>query len=82
MESFVDNGETWMKELLNFRNWLYDIRQQSCQYVPRHLESKVNFGPFLLKTRYEMLNRLLNIQERLSVELITDAEVEYTRDFL
>lgn len=82
MESFVDNGAEWMRELLNYRNWLYEIRQQSYQYVPRHLESKVNFGPFLLKTRFEMLNRLLNIQERLSVELITDAEVEYTRDFL
>lgn len=82
MESFVNNGETWMEDLLNFRNWLYDIRQQSCQYVPHHLKSKVSFGPFLLKTRYEMLNRLLNIQDRLSVELITDAEVEYIRDFL
>lgn len=82
MENFVDNGETWMEELLDFRNWLYDIRQQSYQYVPRRLESKVSFGPFLLKTRYEMLNRLLNIQERLSIELITDAEVEYTLDFL
>jgi DNA sulfur modification protein DndC len=60
MENFIDNGEEWMEELLNFRNWLYDIRQQTSQYVPKHLDSNVKFGPFLLKTRWEILSRLLN----------------------
>ncbi|MBT9138682.1 MAG: hypothetical protein DDT30_01195 [Dehalococcoidia bacterium] len=82
MENFIDNGDRWMEELLTFRNWLYEIRQQRYQHVPSRLESKVKFGPFLLKTRYEILGKLLEMQEHLSVELITLREVDYIRDFL
>ncbi len=82
MENFIDNGNKWMEELLNFRNWLYNIRQQTNQYVPGRLESKVKFGPFLLKTREEILNKLLNMKEHLPVELITDDEINYIHAFL
>ena len=82
MENFIDNGNTWMEELLDFRNWLYDIRQQTNQYVPKHLESNVKFGPFLLKTRKEILNKLLNMQEHLPIELITNDELHYLRALL
>lgn len=82
MENFIDNGEKWMEQLLDFRNWLYDIRQQNYQYVPKRLQSNVKFGPFLLKTRWEILNRLLEIQKNLPVELIKNDEVKYIRNFL
>jgi DNA sulfur modification protein DndC len=82
MENFIDNGQKWMEELLNFRNWLYDIRQQTSQYVPKHLDSNVKFGPFLLKTRREILERLLKMQERLPVQLITPDELDYIDELL
>jgi len=82
MENFIDNGESWMKELLFFRNWLYDIRQQNYQYVPKYLNAKVKFGPFLLKTREEILNKLLEMQAHLPVELINNDEIDYIEDFL
>lgn len=82
MENFIDNGEKWMEELLDFRNWLYDIRQQTYQYVPKRLQSNVKFGPFLLRTRWEILNRLLEMQKNLPVELIKNEEVKYIRNFL
>lgn len=82
MENFIDNGEKWMEELLDFRNWLYDIRQQTYQYVPKRLQSNVKFGPFLLKIRWEILNKLLEIQKNLPVELIKNDEVKYIRNFL
>lgn len=82
MENFINNGESWMKELLSFRNWLYDIRQQTNQMVPKHLELKVRFGSFLLKTRLEILDKLLKMQESSSIELITNDEIHYINTIL
>lgn len=82
MENFIDNGKKWMKELLDFRNWLYNIRQQTNQHVPKHIKSRVKFGAFLLRIRREILDKLLNIQEHLSIELISRDEIYYIRMFL
>ncbi len=82
MENLIDNGEEWMEELLDYRNWLYDIRQQTNQTGFEDLGTNAKFGPFLLGTRREMLDRLLNIQDRVSVELISLKEVHYIRDIL
>ena len=77
MENFVINGREWMRTLLDFRNWLYEIRQQEQQYVPKaHAGKDVKFGPFLLKTRQEMLQRLLKIQEEVPIGLITRDELD------
>jgi len=77
MENFINNGKKWMETLLNFRNWLYEIRQQTYQYVPKYIESSVNFGPFFLRIRQEILDKLLNIQEHLSIKLISRDEIYY-----
>jgi DNA sulfur modification protein DndC len=82
MENFIHNGEEWMKELLVFRNWLYDIRQQTNQYVPRSIAKKVKFGPFLLRTRREILDKLLTMQEHLPLELIAPDELNYIQKLL
>lgn len=75
MENFVKNGEKWAKPLLDFRNWIYDIRQQNNQFVPESLEFNIKFGAFLLKTREEILSRLLKIQNDLNLRLISDEEL-------
>jgi DNA sulfur modification protein DndC len=82
MESYVDNGHAWMKDLLDFRNWLYDIRQQSYQQMPGRSHRAVRFGAFLLGTRRAILDRLLAIQERHHVDLITSAELECVRAWI
>jgi len=82
MENFIDNGEKWMEELLNLRNWLYIIRQQTNQYVPKRLQSNVKFGPFLLRTRREILDKLIKVQAHLPVELISKDEIDYIEEFL
>jgi len=82
MENMIDNGHEWMEQLLNFRNWLYDIRQQTSQYVPKYLDSSVKFGPFLLKARREILDKLLRMQERLPVRLISPDELDYIDELL
>ena len=82
MENFIKNGSEWMKDLLAFRNWIYDIRRETYQYVPNKLKSKAKFGPFLLRTREELLNRLLGIQKQLSRHLIKPEEVQFIKVFL
>jgi len=82
MENLVHNGEDWMEELLQFRDWLYSARQQASQYVPRYLASRAKFGPFLLTTRRRMLESLLSMQDHLHVELIGSDELRYVEELL
>jgi DNA sulfur modification protein DndC len=72
------NGDGWMQELLEFRNWIYRIRNQDEQYVPSYISKKARFGPFLMKTRYELLDKLIDMNERALTHdqvLITDQEI-------
>lgn len=81
MENYIENGDEWLEPLLEFRNMLYKIRQASYQYIPNRVKSKVKFGPFLIRTRRELLNGLLAIQEkladRLGTRLIREDEYDY-----
>jgi len=82
MENLIHNGEEWMEQLLSFRNWLHEIRQETAQHVPKGVDSSPKFGPFLLATRRRILDRLLGMQEDLDVELISPAELDFVYDLL
>ena len=83
MANFVANGYEWMEGLLAFRNWLQWIRQEEQQHIPKaHAARTVKFGAFLLKTRQEILERLLRLQAQLAVELISPDELEHVREML
>jgi len=82
MESYVGNGHRWMKPLLELRNKLYAIRQQTEQDVPRQLRPGTRFGAFLLSTRRQLLKDLPTIQTDTGVELITDLELAGTKELL
>ncbi len=83
MENFVANGYDWMLRLLQFRNWLSDIRQQEHQHLPEALaRDQLKFGPFLLKARREILRRLLEVQAGVPIELISAKELRCVRKML
>lgn len=82
MENFVENGHAWMKKLLDFRNWLYEIRQQSNQYVPKRINSNAKFGPFLMRTRQTIFKKLMSIQSQIPIELISPKEIDYVKELL
>ena len=82
MENFVNNGAKWMEGLLDFRNWIYEIRREDSQYIPPKLDGKVKFGPFLLRAREEMLERLLQLQDKIGFELIGKEELGVTQSLL
>jgi len=82
MESYVGTGHKWMKPLLDYRNWLYDIRQQSQQAVPRRLMPATRFSAFLLRTRGELLSSLLSVQESTGATLISDGELVRVKELI
>ena len=82
MESYVGNGHAWMKPLLEYRNELYTIRQQTAQDVPRQLAPGTRFGAFLLSTRRRLLASLISIQTSTKTQLVSDPELARTKELL
>lgn len=82
LQNQIDNGYDWMTQLLEFRNYLADIRLQDNHFVDGRLEEKVKFGPFLLKTRKQLLKQLIEIGKKLDYEVITKEELSQIEDIL
>ena len=82
MENFIKNGEQWLTELLTFRDWLYDIRQENNQGLSHDFVMEARFGGFLLSTRLEILERLLVVQRNVNIELISPTELDYIQRML
>lgn len=79
MESFVDDGEERFKPLLDFRDYLSKIREDSSARenvrrngTPAKEEGK---GPFTIATRRDLLRRLLLAQKKSGETLIDPAEL-------
>lgn len=78
MENMIDNGEEWMRPLLDFRNFLTktqepatkkeyrDHRRRSGQveFVEKDGKKKLIWGPYKMEWRYEFLRMLLEVQEK------------------
>lgn len=73
---FINNGESWLKPLLTFRNWISEIRDNreyrekhrmngSIYFVGEGDEKELGLGPFTLDARKEILKRLLETQTQI-----------------
>lgn len=79
----VDGWET-LVELREFRNWLVSIRQDSDYRdtkrrngtVYKKGNGEMGFGPFTLSARQKILRRLLELELRTNLELITLEELK------
>ena len=79
MESFVDDGEERFEPLLEFRDYLRDVRENPAARenirrngTPAKEEGK---GPFTIATRRDLLRRLLVAQRKSGETLIEPAEL-------
>jgi DNA sulfur modification protein DndC len=86
MESFIENGEEWMKPLNDYRNWLKEIREDESRRSPVRRNGTEGQGPFIASTRKEMLQRLLETERQVNQTLISDEEIveiqkQWTEDF-
>lgn len=88
LEGFVDSGFGQFVPLLNFRDWLVEIRNDPHRRLGRRRDGRLTIasngtfvpGPFNLATRKEMLDRLLLLQEELGATLITPDEVRRIKE--
>ena len=87
LQGFVDSGFDEFTPLLDFRDWLVSIRNDPRRRLARRRNGRVTFsaegghipGPFTLATRMEILERLLDLQEKTGRELVSNAEIERIR---
>jgi DNA sulfur modification protein DndC len=74
LRGFIDNGEEWLVPLLEFRNWLSDIRENrdyrekhrmngTIYFVGQGEDRELGLGPFTLEARKMILRRLLETQK-------------------
>ncbi len=82
-ESFIDSGRGDLEPLLEFRDWLKALREDTSKRMATRRNGSLNFveggrlipGPFTLEARREVLARLLAMQEDVGVPLIGADEV-------
>lgn len=87
LAGFVEAGFEEFSPLLDFRDWLVEIRNQPERRLARRRGGKVTItqsgvhipGPFTLSTRAEILSKLISLQQTIGHELISQAEVEKIR---
>lgn len=83
LKAFIDKGEEWLIPLREYRNWLMSIRQ-----VPEYREKKrrsgsvyvnskgeLGLGPFTLNARMMILRKLLQLEMKTEMQLITLEEL-------
>lgn len=75
MTNMIINGEDWMQPLLDFRNWLYELRNEESKREKRRRTGQPGLGPFTMKTRKELLERLLRLEDKVGFELISTQEL-------
>ena len=88
LAGFVDSGFDQFIPLLEFRDWLVEIRNDPTRRLARRRNGRVTItrkgvfvpGPFNMTTRHEILDRLLALQAQSEMVLITESEIERIRE--
>lgn len=87
LEGFVESGFHEFGPLLDFRDWIASIRNDTSRRMARRRTGQVTItnegvfvpGPFTPPARREILERLLKTQEAVGYPLITDEELDLIR---
>ena len=88
LAGFVDSGFDQFLPLLNFRDWLLEIRNEPERRLARRRNGRVTItkkgifvpGPFNMATRHEILDRLLELQSQSKMDLIKQPEIDRIRE--
>lgn len=79
LEGFVLGGQEEYRDLLDLRNWLIEIRDNHEHRETTRRNGQPGVGPLKMSVRRQVLDRLLEIQDRLGQELISGEEVAAIR---
>ena len=88
LSGLIDAGFEEYLPLLEFRNWLVEIRNKPECRMARRRNGRISFtangthivGPFTISTRMEILDRLVAMQEKTHRELIHPSEIARIRE--
>lgn len=84
LKGFIESGERWLIPLREFRDWLISIRNAS-EYrdikrrdggVYQKKDGSLGFGPFTLQGRKKILEKLLETEIEIDIQLITEDELK------
>lgn len=85
LKAFIDRGETWLEPLRDFRNWLLELRSTPSArenkrrngQMYKKADGEYGLGPFTMKSRVEILRRLLQLEVTYNFDLITLEELKF-----
>ena len=91
LRGLIDSGHeeaTYLTRLYDFREWLIGLRENDDNRLPvrrdgnprQRADGSQVFGPFTLDVRRLILRRLLTLQKKVGVPLISEAELESIED--
>jgi len=79
--AMVKDGHPELSPLLDFRNWLAQVRDDPDYRCTRHRNGSPGPGPLTLEARKKILNQLLKQQAKTKWQLITQAEIDRIKEF-
>ena len=80
VNNLINSGEKNLQSLLDFRNWLTEIRDNNDYRCKYRRNGQKGLGPFTINARKEILNKLLKVQESSNLVLIDIEEIKYIKD--
>lgn len=86
LQGFIRSGEEHLQPLIDFRNWLIELRDKPGYRSDIKRNGHVGPGPFLPAAREEILERLLSLEQAVGTPLVSDPELvyiqhEWSKDF-
>ena len=81
IEMMIQSGETHLKPLHEYRNMLMEIRENPKKRSSRRKNGTAGMGDFLMKVRFELLEKLLEAEKEVGQELISDEEIIQIQKF-
>jgi len=70
----IESGEEWMKPMLEFRNWLKQIREDKRLRKRKRRDGTKAPGPFTLRAREIILRRLMDVEVAVGMQLLLEEE--------
>lgn len=86
LKGFIRSGEEYLQPLVDFRNWLIELRDKPGYRSDVKRNGNAGPGPFLPAARKEILEQLLALEREVGLPLVSDEELvyiqhEWSKDF-
>lgn len=77
LQGFVDSGDDTLLPLVEYCQWLREIREDESRRLRHRRNGAPGPGPFDGRTRRELLQRLLEVEQRVGRLLVDDEVIKY-----